>query len=159
MEVSYRKHLYMPVAMEVHPVNDNAHGKLEAWAPDSEKMQAELEGNRVQKTLNVSPGNSQSLALAWRLMPGPGATLRSQGRSHSSSAYCEQSTKALHCLAACLSGVRKLSKGTMTLCIMPCPSFASERPAEPTAACGLRACRTRAGSGWTWHLQHMTTST
>ena len=55
MEVSYRKHLYMPVAMEVHPVNDNAHGKLEAWAPDSEKMQAELEGNRVQKTLNVSP--------------------------------------------------------------------------------------------------------
>ena len=36
----------MPVAMEVHPVNDNAHGKLEAWAPDSEKMQAELEGNR-----------------------------------------------------------------------------------------------------------------
>ena len=55
MVVSYRKHLYMPVAMEVHPVNENAHGKLEAWAPDSEKMQAELEGNRVQKTLNVSP--------------------------------------------------------------------------------------------------------
>ena len=25
-------------------MNDNAHGKLEAWAPDSEKMQAELEG-------------------------------------------------------------------------------------------------------------------
>ncbi len=64
MEVSYRKHLYMPVAMEVHPVNDNAHGKLEAWAPDSEKMQAELEGNRVQKTLNVSLKDCYSLALA-----------------------------------------------------------------------------------------------
>ena len=55
MEVSYRKHLYLPAAMEVHPVNDQAHGKMEQWAPDSEKMQAELEGNRMSKNLSVSP--------------------------------------------------------------------------------------------------------
>ena len=55
MEVSYRKHLYLPAAMEVHPVNDQAHGKMEQWAPDSEKMLAELEGNRMSKSLNVSP--------------------------------------------------------------------------------------------------------
>ena len=53
MEVSYRKHLYMPATMEVHPVNDQAHGKMEQWGPDSEKLQAELEGNRLTKTLNV----------------------------------------------------------------------------------------------------------
>ena len=55
MEVSYRKQLFMPVTMEVHPANDQAHGKMEQWAPDSEKMQAELEGNRLSKTMNVSP--------------------------------------------------------------------------------------------------------
>ena len=55
MEVSYRKQLYMPVTMEVHPVNDALYGKMEQWAPESEKMQAELEGNRLSKTLNVSP--------------------------------------------------------------------------------------------------------
>ena len=54
-EVSYRKQLYMPLTMEVHPVNDAGHGKMEQWAPDSEKMQAELEGNRLSKNLNVRP--------------------------------------------------------------------------------------------------------
>jgi len=53
MDVSYRKQLYMPATMEVHPVNDQAHGKMEQWGPDSEKLQAELEGNRLTKTLNV----------------------------------------------------------------------------------------------------------
>ena len=63
MEVSYRKHLYLPAAMEVHPVNDQAHGKMEQWAPDSEKMQAELEGNRMSKTLNVSPAQLLLVSL------------------------------------------------------------------------------------------------
>ena len=71
MEVSYRKHLYLPAAMEVHPVNDQAHGKMEQWAPDSEKMQAELEGNRMSKSLNVSPAQASRMQLQLSSWPAP----------------------------------------------------------------------------------------
>lgn len=93
MEVSYRKHLYLPAAMEVHPVNDQAHGKMEQWAPDSEKMLAELEGNRMSKSLNVSPAKPSLLPVGsppdWPLQVR-GHALQPALQSRESRALCVQ---------------------------------------------------------------------
>ena len=51
--MQYRGDLNLPVTLEAHVINDAAHSKVAAWLPQSEKMQAELEGNRISRTLNV----------------------------------------------------------------------------------------------------------
>ena len=53
VEVQYRGDLALPVTLEAHVINDAAHSKVATWLPQSEKMQAELEGNRISRTLNV----------------------------------------------------------------------------------------------------------
>jgi len=55
LELSYRGALRLPVTLEVHAINDATHSKVASWLPDSEKMHAELEGNCMSRTLNVSP--------------------------------------------------------------------------------------------------------
>ena len=53
VEVQYRQPLSLPISLEVHAINDAAHSKVVTWLPESDKMQAELEGNRISRTLNV----------------------------------------------------------------------------------------------------------
>jgi hypothetical protein len=52
VEIQYRQPLSLPVTLEVHAINDAAHSKA-TWLPEADKMQAELEGNRISRTLNV----------------------------------------------------------------------------------------------------------
>ncbi len=66
VEVQYRQPLSLPVTVEVHAINDAAHSKVATWLPEADKMQAELEGNRISRTLNVrcyTPGLSVCLEL------------------------------------------------------------------------------------------------
>lgn len=53
MEIQFRQPLSLPVTVEVHAINDAAHSKIATWLPDTDKMQAELEGNRISRTINV----------------------------------------------------------------------------------------------------------
>lgn len=53
VEIQYRQPLSLPVTLEVHAINDAAHSKVATWLPEADKMQAELEGNRISRTLNV----------------------------------------------------------------------------------------------------------
>ncbi|BDA44647.1 hypothetical protein COCOBI_06-1240 [Coccomyxa sp. Obi] len=56
VEIQYRQPLSLPVSVEVHAINDAAHSKIATWLPEADKMHAELEGNRISRTLNVSGG-------------------------------------------------------------------------------------------------------
>ena len=55
VEMQYKGSLSLPMTMEVHAINDATYSKVAAWLPDSDKMQAELEGNRISRHLNVRP--------------------------------------------------------------------------------------------------------
>ena len=54
VEIQYRQPLSLPVSVEVHAINDAAHSKIATWLPEADKMHAELEGNRMSRTLNAS---------------------------------------------------------------------------------------------------------
>lgn len=54
VEIQYRQPLSLPVSVEVYAINDAAHSKIATWLPEADKMHAELEGNRISRTLNVS---------------------------------------------------------------------------------------------------------
>jgi hypothetical protein len=53
VELQYKGSLDVPMTMEVHAINDATYSKVAGWLPESEKMQAELEGNRINRQLNV----------------------------------------------------------------------------------------------------------
>jgi hypothetical protein len=54
VEMQYKGSLSLPMTMEVYAINDATYSKVAAWLPGSDKMQAELEGNRISRHLNVS---------------------------------------------------------------------------------------------------------
>ena len=63
VEIQYRQPLSLPVSVEVHAINDAAHSKIATWLPEADKMHAELEGNRMSRTLNASSLPTPPLSL------------------------------------------------------------------------------------------------
>lgn len=53
--MQYRGELNLPVTLEAHVINDAAHTKVAQWLPEPDKQQAELEGHRISRVLNVRP--------------------------------------------------------------------------------------------------------